>query len=79
MKPSKKPNSSFGFLSRAARVLSVFVAITCHFFWQRSAIAGGGDTSWMLKAKYGIFMHYQYRILLALALPPIPSFPNPHS
>ena len=26
--------------------------------------AGGGDTSWMLQAKYGVFMHYQHRILL---------------
>ena len=77
MKPSKKPNSSFGFLSRAARVLSVFVAITCHFFWQGSAIAGGGDTSWMLKAKYGIFMHYQYRILLGFSIATNPKFPEP--
>jgi len=77
MKPSKKPNSSFGFLSRAARVLSVFVAITCYFFWLGSAIAGGGDTRWMLKAKYGIFMHYQYRILLGFSIATNPKFPEP--
>lgn len=28
------------------------------------AFAGNGDTSWMPAAKYGIFMHYQHRILL---------------
>src|SRR5262245_21750080 len=28
------------------------------------ALAGSGDTSWMLNAKYGVFLHYQYRILL---------------
>jgi len=26
--------------------------------------ARAGDTSWMLKAKYGVFMHCQHRILL---------------
>lgn len=26
--------------------------------------SGTGDVSWMIKAKYGVFMHYQYRILL---------------
>lgn len=28
------------------------------------AVAGSGDTGWMLEAKYGLFMHYQYRIML---------------
>ncbi len=39
--------------------------------------AGGGDTSWMLKAKYGIFVHYQYRILLGHSIATKPQFPQP--
>lgn len=31
---------------------------------QTIILAGPGDTNWMVKAKYGIFMHYQYRIML---------------
>ena len=27
-------------------------------------LVGASDTSWMIEGKYGIFMHYQYRILL---------------
>ncbi|MBL7190024.1 MAG: alpha-L-fucosidase [Phycisphaerae bacterium] len=34
-------------------------------FWlSPGALAGTGDTSWMTEGKYGIFMHYQHRILL---------------
>jgi len=62
---------------RAARILWVLIATTLHLFCQRSAIAGAGDTSWMLKAKYGIFMHYQYRILLGYSFATKPSFPDP--
>ena len=29
-----------------------------------TGLSGDGDTSWMVKAKYGVFMHYQHRILL---------------
>ncbi len=39
--------------------------------------AGSGDTSWMLKAKYGIFVHYQYRILLGYSVATKPQFPTP--
>src|SRR5713226_470320 len=38
---------------------------------------GGADTSWMRKAKYGIFMHYQYRILLGYSVATKPPFPDP--
>ena len=40
------------------------------------AIAGRDNTSWMLKAKYGIFVHYQYRILLGYSVATNPPFPN---
>lgn len=62
---------------RAARVLTVLSATTFHFFCQRSAMAEGRDTSWMLRAKYGIFMHYQYRILLGFSIATNPKFPEP--
>jgi alpha-L-fucosidase len=44
---------------------------------QAHAIAGSGDTSWMLKGKYGIFVHYQYRILLGYSVATTPQFPKP--
>ncbi len=34
-------------------------------------------TSWMLKAKYGLFVHYQYRILLGYSVRTKPQFPEP--
>jgi len=36
-----------------------------------------GDTSWMRQAKYGIFVHYQYRILLGYSIATTPQFPTP--
>lgn len=44
---------------------------------QSRGIAGSGDTSWMLKAKFGIFVHYQYRILLGYSIATKPQFPEP--
>ncbi len=43
---------------------------------QRSE-AGTGDTSWMNEGRYGIFLHYQYRILLGYSIKTEPQFPNP--
>lgn len=43
---------------------------------QRQALAGTGDSTWMLKSKYGIFLHYQYRILLGYSIKTKPQFPN---
>ena len=40
------------------------VTLVASFLLHTQALAGTGDTSWMLKAKFGIFMHYQHRILL---------------
>ncbi len=40
------------------------------------AFAGTGDTSWMSQGKYGIFLHYQYRILLGYSIKTQPQFPN---
>lgn len=40
------------------------VALVVWVSLQWEVLAGSGDTSWMLEAKYGIFLHYQHRILL---------------
>src|SRR5215831_5946703 len=42
-----------------------------------SQTAWGVDTAWMQKAKFGLFMHYQYRILLGYSIATRPSFPDP--
>ncbi len=39
--------------------------------------AVAGDASWMLPAKYGVFVHYQYRILLGYSVRTKPQFPKP--
>jgi hypothetical protein len=41
-------------------ILTFMILILIHL----TAFAGTGDTTWMTKGKYGVFMHYQYRILL---------------
>jgi hypothetical protein len=35
------------------------------------------NTAWMSQAKFGLFMHYQYRILLGYSIATKPSFPEP--
>jgi hypothetical protein len=52
------------------------VALMVALSLQIEARAGSGDTSWMTKGKYGIFMHYQYRILLGYSIWTKPQFPN---
>jgi hypothetical protein len=47
------------------------------FIFQFAGFAGGGDSSWMINSKYGIFMHYQYRILLNYSIKTNPQFPDP--
>jgi hypothetical protein len=42
-----------------------------------NTLAGTGDTTWMLKGKYGLFVHYQYRILLGYSIKTKPQFPDP--
>ena len=63
-------------LMHMRRILSVLIAATFYLLCQGSGIAGGGDTSWMLRAQYGLFMHYQYRILLGYSIATKPSFPK---
>ena len=35
------------------------------------------STDWMLRSNYGIFLHYQYRILLGYSIKTKPQFPSP--
>src|SRR5438477_11881594 len=37
----------------------------------------GSNTAWMLQAKYGLLMHYHYRILLGKSIRTNPQFPQP--
>jgi hypothetical protein len=53
------------------------VVLTAAFLFPIQASAGTGDTSWMGQGKYGIFLHYQYRILLGYSIRTKPQFPNP--
>jgi hypothetical protein len=57
--------------------LKITLAMVTVFLIQLTEIAAQGDTSWMTKGKYGIFMHYQYRILLNYSIRTNPQFPNP--
>jgi Alpha-L-fucosidase len=60
------------------RLLFVSVlAVAAIFQPQTQAVAGTGDTNWMVKGKFGVFMHYQYRILLGYSIKTNPQFPNP--
>jgi len=46
------------------RLRIAIVAFATAFLFQIQALARPGGSTWMLQAKYGIFLHYQYRILL---------------
>jgi hypothetical protein len=62
------------------RYESAFVALMAILpclLGQSIGLAGTGDADWMLKAKYGLFMHYQYRILLGYSVATDPKFPGP--
>lgn len=37
--------------------------------------AAAADTSWMLRGRYGVFLHYQYRMLLGYSIATKPQFP----
>jgi hypothetical protein len=54
---------------------SLLAAALFYFSYQPATVAGDGDANWMLKAKYGVFMHYQYRILLGYSIATNPQFP----
>ena len=45
--------------------------------WRSISPIGSGNTRWMSQGKFGIFMHYQYRILLGYSVRTKPQFPNP--
>src|SRR5450432_3711603 len=55
----------------------VLLPLLIFFLIHLTGFAGPGDTSWMTKGKYGVFMHYQYRILLGYSIKTKPQFPDP--
>jgi hypothetical protein len=59
-------------IRKGKMILSVFIL----FIVQFSLLSGKGDTKWMINGKYGVFMHYQYRILLNYSTMTNPKFPD---
>jgi hypothetical protein len=71
------------------RIASFVAALACTVTQHTTVVAaehkavtapqtiGTVDTSWMTKAKYGIFVHYQHRILLGYCIRTQPQFPQP--
>ncbi len=45
--------------------------------WSSAVRADDRSTDWMREAKFGVFMHYQYRILLGYSARTNPMFPKP--
>ena len=58
---------------RSVAFLTAAVVLVC----TARAIAVTGDTGWMVQQKYGVFLHYQYRILLGYSVRTNPQFPKP--
>ena len=58
-------------------VCIAIVALGATLLFPIPASAGAGETSWMRAGKYGIFLHYQYRILLGYSIKTKPQFPTP--
>jgi hypothetical protein len=71
------PSALCSLSDRLFRLCIVVVALAAMFLFQSPALAGGVGTGWMSEGKYGIFMHYQYRILLGHSIRTKPPFPNP--
>lgn len=78
-------------MNERTKFLTASVALAAAFFAGlfpgRPAIAAASDApnaqraidpncAWMLSAKYGLFMHYQYRILLGRSIRTQPQFPQ---
>ncbi|MGO8676573.1 MAG: hypothetical protein ACLQVX_11965 [Limisphaerales bacterium] len=64
-------------ISRWMSAVPAALAALAAFWFPTQALAGSGDSHWMIQAKYGLFMHYQYRILLGYSVRTKPQFPNP--
>ena len=70
-------------MSALARVLFAMLLLASRLWAAEISTAGDRqslppqETSWMLKAKYGLFVHYQYRILLGFSVRTKPQFPEP--
>jgi len=56
------------------RIAIAAIAAVC---WPAHLLGGSGDTRWMVQGRYGVFLHYQYRILLGHSIKTDPAFPRP--
>lgn len=52
------------------------IAATALVILHAPCLAGSGDTRWMVQGRYGVFLHYQYRILLGRSIKTNPHFPS---
>ena len=68
---------SFSILINKVLRIKLFVILFMTFLIPATGLAGQGDISWMIKGKYGIFFHYQYRILLGYGGTTKPMLPSP--
>ncbi len=59
------------------RTVCVVLVATMLRFVSLSGAENQVDTRWMTSGKYGVFMHYQYRILLGFSARTKPMFPDP--
>lgn len=57
-------------------LISIF-AMTALMVVHAQARAERSGTDWMRQGKYGVFLHYQYRILLGYSIKTQPQFPTP--
>jgi hypothetical protein len=56
--------------------IGIIIALLITAFGVSRAVMAA-DTDWMRRAKYGVFVHYQYRILLGYSIATHPQFPEP--
>ena len=54
----------------------IILTLAILFIILEEGLSGTGDISWMTEGKYGIFIHYQYRILLNYSIRTDPIMPS---
>jgi hypothetical protein len=70
-------NKSFSILIERTQRTKLSVILFMTFLLTTCGFGGQGDISWMIRGKYGIFFHYQYRILLGYGGTTKPMLPSP--
>lgn len=62
---------------RAVALIGGLVIGLCAAVIARAGTVPADNTAWMRQARFGLFMHYQYRILLGYSVATRPKFPQP--